>query len=91
MASIQQRTSLVKFLVRKSFSVAVRQQAGRLVGFEASGSLRVSHVGFLTSCPEQAPQAFTQPAMHHDSCPPTGGTHRTSSHSHSQKDAHLVE
>ena len=30
-ASIQQRTSLVKFLVRKSFSVVVRQQAERLV------------------------------------------------------------
>ena len=31
LASIQQRTSLVKFLVRKSFSVVVRQQAERLV------------------------------------------------------------
>jgi len=31
LASIQQRTSLVKFLVRKSFSVLVRQQAERLV------------------------------------------------------------
>ena len=30
-ASIQQRMSLVKFLVRKSFSVIVRQQAERLV------------------------------------------------------------
>jgi len=31
LASIHQRTSLVKFLVRKSFSVVVRQQAERLV------------------------------------------------------------
>ena len=31
LASIQLRTSLVKFLVRKSFSVVVRQQAERLV------------------------------------------------------------
>ena len=31
LASIQQRTSPVKFLVRKSFSVVVRQQAERLV------------------------------------------------------------
>ena len=31
LASIQQRTSLVKFLVRKSFSVVVRQQAETLV------------------------------------------------------------
>ena len=33
LASIQLRTSLVKFLLRKSFSVVVRQQAERLVGF----------------------------------------------------------
>ena len=32
LASIQPRTSLVKFLVRKSFSIVVRQQAERLVG-----------------------------------------------------------
>ena len=31
LASMQQRTSLVKFLVRKSFSVLVRQQTERLV------------------------------------------------------------
>jgi hypothetical protein len=30
LASIHQRTNLVKFLVRKSFSVVVRQQAERL-------------------------------------------------------------
>ena len=38
LASIQLRTSLVKFLVWKSFSVVVRQQAERLVGARKRGS-----------------------------------------------------